>query len=33
MGFQQHQAAIGYVRHVLHGGFVIRIFAHVEEFA
>jgi len=32
-GLQQHQAAIGHVRHVLHGGFIIRIFAHVEEFA
>ncbi len=32
-GLQQHQAAIGHVRHVLHGGFVICIFAHVEEFA
>ena len=31
-GFQEHQAAIDHVRHVLHGGFVVRVFAHVQEF-
>ena len=31
-GFQEHQAAVGHVRHVLHGGFVIRVFARVDEF-
>ena len=32
-GFQEHVAAIGHVRHVLHGGFVIRIFAQFDKFA
>ena len=32
-GFQQHQAAIGYVCYVLHGGFVIRIFAQFDKLA
>ena len=31
-GFQQHEAAIGHVHHVLHGGFVVGVFAHVQEF-
>ncbi len=31
-GLQEHQAAIGHVRHVLHGGFIVRVFAHVDEF-
>ena len=30
--FQEHQAAVGHVRHVLHGGFIVRVFSHVEEF-
>ncbi len=30
--FQQHEAAIGHVCHVLHGGFVVGVFAHVQEF-
>ena len=30
--FQEHHAAVGHVRHVLHGGFVIRVFSHVDEF-
>ena len=29
--FQEHQAAIGHVRHVLHGGFVVGVFVDVEE--
>ena len=29
---QEHQTAVGHVRHVLHGGFIVRVFAHVEEF-
>ena len=29
---QEHQTAIDHVRHVLHGGFIVRVFAHVEEF-
>jgi hypothetical protein len=31
-GFQEHQAAVGHVRHVLHGGFIIGVFARVDEF-
>ena len=31
-GFQEHHAAIDHVRHVLHGGFVVRVFSHVDEF-
>ena len=31
-GLQQHHAAVGHVRHVLHGGFIVRVFAHVDEF-
>ena len=31
-GFQQHQAAVGHVRHVLHGGFVVGVFDSVDEF-
>ena len=31
-GLQQHQAAIGHVRHVLHGGLVARVFLRVDEF-
>ena len=30
--FQEHHAAIDHVRHVLHGGFIVRVFAHVDEF-
>ena len=30
---QEHQAAVGHVHHVLHGGFVIRIFAQFDKFA
>ena len=29
---QEHQTAVGHVRHVLHGGFIVRVFAHVDEF-
>ena len=29
---QEHHAAIDHVRHVLHGGFIVRVFAHVDEF-
>ena len=32
-GFQEHQAAIGHVRHVLYGGNVVGILAQIEEFA
>ena len=32
-GFQQHQATIGHVHHVLHGGVVVWVFLKVEEFA
>ena len=32
-GLQEHQAAIGHVRHVLHGGLVVGILAQIEEFA
>jgi hypothetical protein len=31
-GFQEHQTAVGHVRHVLHGGFIIGVFARVDEF-
>ena len=31
-GFQQHQAAVGHVRHVLHGGFVVGELLGVDEF-
>ena len=30
---QEHQAAIGHVRHVLHGGLVVGVLAQIEEFA
>ena len=30
--FQEHHAAVDHVRHVLHGGFIVRVFAHVDEF-
>ena len=29
---QEHQTAVGHVRHVLQGGFIVRVFAHVDEF-
>ena len=32
-GLQEQQAAIGHVRHVLHGGFVVGVFARVKELA
>ena len=32
-GFQQHQATIGHVHHVLHGGGVVWVFLKLEEFA
>ena len=32
-GFQQHQATIGHVHHVLHGGVVVWVFLKLEEFA
>ena len=32
-GFQEHQAAIGHVRHVLHGGLVVGVLAQIEKFA
>ena len=32
-GLQEHQAAIGHVRHVLHGGLVVGVFAQIEELA
>ena len=32
-GFQEHQTAVGHVRHVLHGGFVIRVFVQVNKLA
>ena len=31
--FQEHQAAISHVHHVLHGGFVVGVFAQVKELA
>ena len=30
--FQQHQAAVGHVHHVLHGGFVVGVLVGVDEF-
>ena len=30
--FQEHHAAVDHVRHMLHGGFIVRVFAHVDEF-
>ena len=30
-GFQQHQAAVGHVRHVLHGGGVVWVLLHVDK--
>ena len=32
-GFQEHQAAIGHVRHVLHGGLVVGILAEIKKLA
>ena len=32
-GLQEHQAAIGHVRHVLHGGNVVGVLAQIEVFA
>ena len=32
-GFQQHQAAVGHVRHVLHGGGVVWVLLHVDKLA
>ena len=32
-GLQEQQAAIGHVRHVLHGGLVVGVFAQIEELA
>ena len=32
-GFQQHQAAVGHVRHVLHGGGVVGVLFHVDKLA
>ena len=32
-GLQEHQAAIGHIRHVLHGGLVVGVFARVKELA
>ena len=31
--FQQHQATIGHVHYVLHGGVIVWVFLKVEEFA
>ena len=31
-GFQEHQAAIDHVRHVLHGGLVARVLLRIDEF-
>ena len=31
--FQEHQAAIGHVRHVLHGGLVVGILAEIKKLA
>ena len=31
--FQQHVAAIGHVHHILHGGFVVCIFAQIDKLA
>ena len=32
-GLQEHQAAIDYVHNVLHGGFVVGVFAQMKELA
>ena len=32
-GLQDHQAAIGHVRHVLHGGLVVGVLAQIEKLA
>ena len=32
-GLQEHQAAIGHVRHVLHGGNVVGVLAQIEKLA
>ena len=32
-GLQEHQAAIGHVRHVLHGGNVVGILAEIKKLA
>ena len=32
-GLQEHQTAIGHVRHVLHGGLVVGVLAQIEELA
>ena len=32
-GLQEHQATIGHVRHVLHGGLVVGVLAQVKELA
>ena len=32
-GFQEHQAALGHVRHVLHGGNVVGILAEIKKLA
>jgi hypothetical protein len=31
--FQEHQAAIGHVRHVLHGGLVVGVLAEIKKLA
>ena len=32
-GLQEHQTAIGHVRHMLHGGLVVGVLAQIEKFA
>lgn len=32
-GLQEHQTAIGHVRHELHGGLVVGVLAQIEKFA
>ena len=32
-GFQQHQAAVGHIHHVLHGGGVVWVLLHVDKLA
>ena len=32
-GLQEHQAAIGHVRHVLHGGLVVWVLAEIKKLA
>ena len=32
-GLQEHQTAIGHVRHVLHGGLVVGVLAQIEKLA